>query len=153
MITEIFFILILTVPTIYAVWEDRNGDEHPNHDWVGILVVMVICSLVVGFIDGRMSFAMDFIRALCLSIAIYVLLFNWLIGYVLWKRGVIELKPGKKWYNHYSKTAIPDKWMIWNTARWWQKLFFQILIAMWPAAVYLCPCRIVSYYNTCFTCR
>lgn len=151
--TDLIYIILLSLPTLYAVYEDRNGDKHPNHDWTYILVIMVICSTVVALTDDRTTYWLSFVRAFLMSFSIYVLLFNWLINYVLWKRGVVELRKGVKWYNHFNKTSWPDRWMVWNTARWWQRVFIQLLVCSPFWSVYFCPCKIVSYYNECFICR
>lgn len=150
---DIIFILILLIPTGYALWDDRNGDVHPNNDWLKIGGVMIICSVIVSLLDHRIGFWINMLRTFLMSFALYGLIFNWAVVWMLVKRGIIELPKGVKWFNYFSKTSWPDNWMIWNTLRWWQRLLTQLLIFCWPAVLYFCPCKIQSYYNQCFICQ
>jgi len=134
----IYPLLISLIPTIYSVWEDRHGDVHvKNRDWIKILIVSIVCAAFMAIFDGSHHIFIDFVRALCLILGVYILVFNWAISFFMvkvWK--IVELPKGGKWYSHFSKTAIPDKWLFWNTLRWWQRLLVQILVAMWPLGIY-----------------
>jgi hypothetical protein len=153
MITEIIFLLTISIATAYALYEDRNGDVHPNKDWIMVLIVMAVCSIIVAMFDNRMSFLMDFVRSMFMAVGIYALLFDYLIVIVHKVRRVIELKPGEKWYNRMSDTAIPDKWDWWRAMHWYGRLFARIWVFSICVIVYFCPCKIQHYTNQCFICQ
>lgn len=151
--TDIIFIILLLIPTAYAVYNDRDGDVHPNNDWVQIGVVMLVCCLVVSFVDTHLNMLANLLRTFLMSFGLYCLLFNWAVVIMLVNRGKIELPKGKKWYQHFSKNTWPDNWFFWNQLSWWKRLLIQLWIFGVCASVYFCPCKIVSFYNECFICK
>lgn len=150
---DFVFILLLLTPTAYALYDDRDGDKHPNRDYIMIGITMIIASVVVALFDSRLGFWINMLRNLLMSFGLYSLIFNWAVVYMLVKRKVIELPKGVKWYNYFSATTWPDNWFFWNQLSWWKRLLIQLWIFGVCASVYFCPCKIVSFYNECFICR
>lgn len=140
---EIVNILILSSGLIYAILDDWNGDKHPNNDWISIGIVMLVSSVSVAlFSEFRWpfdwgKFGIDIIRGLAMAIGLYVLIFNWAIVYIMVKRGVIQLPLGRKWYNHFSKKAIPDKWLFWNGLPWLPRFAILFFIFICFTLVYV----------------
>jgi hypothetical protein len=91
MITVIIFVLTLLLPTAYALWEDRNGDVHGkwNKDWIAIVTIMIVSSAIVSIFDGRFGYTFNFVRSMCLSLGLYILIFDWLVVLMLVNRDVI----------------------------------------------------------------
>lgn len=153
MITEIILVITLLLPTAYALWDDRNGDKHPNRDWLIIGIAMFVCCVIVSVIDGRFGFLFNMLRSVSLSLGMYVLIFDWAVVLMLVSRDVIELKRGEKWYNHFSNTAWPDRWDWWRWLPWYGRLFVRLWIFTVLAIIYFCPCKIQAYENACMICR
>lgn len=121
---DLINILMLGSGLFYAIWDDRKGDKHPNHDLVSIGIVMVTTALAVALFRQMhppwrwKEFLIDVPRGTCVELGWFLGLFNWAINWILWKRGVIQLRLGEEWYNHFSKSAWPDKWPFWNRLHW-----------------------------------
>jgi len=109
---EIISLLILCSPLIWELFNDKKGDIHPNNDWVIRGGIMIIASIIVSlFIDQT------FWQALAMSFGIFTLFFPYLYNI---------LNKKKPWYNYWSKTAIPDKWISWM--KWYVVMFFLLWI-------------------------
>lgn len=130
MILELFSILVLTVPIIWELWDDRNGDEHvKNDDWILRGLLMVLGSIIVALINPNRNF----IQAFFLSFAMFAALFPYLINIVHYKRGVTS---DKKWWSHLSKKAIPDKWLYFLP--WWTIAILYLIILGMATKLYIC---------------
>lgn len=150
-ITQIIIIVTLCAPLAYAVIEDRNGDKHPNNDWMIIGLFMLVASIVSAFIDGRFNFWFNLFRSFMLSFGIYVLLFDYIVSIVLVMRGTVEGKINP--LKHFSDTAIPDKWAWWRAIGWGGRLFVKAWVFAVCYIVYFCPCKIADYNQTCMICQ
>jgi hypothetical protein len=148
MLLTILLILLLTVPTLWALWDDRNGDKHPNHDLVMVTVLTFIVSTFTALINPLTIYWLDLLRGVVLAGAIYVSVFPYAVNYMLIKRGVINTR--NKWYNHLSKTAWPDRTGWWQATPWFGRMFFAAVILLAALQCYFCPGKILSYYNCCF---
>src|SRR5687768_14932991 len=106
-------ILLLSVPTLtFLAFNDRKGDKHPNLDLLwGSLILAVMSLIVCLWVDPTKNF----IQCFAMGAGIGWVVWPWLISHLhvnVWK--VVELRKGVKWYNHFSKEALPDKLPIWN---------------------------------------
>lgn len=124
MLLESFCIFILCLPTLYAVWEDRNGDVHPNNDLVIITLIGLVAASCVGLMRGN-SFWNDNFKGAFLSFCIFVSIFPYLMNIVHLKRGVTY---NKVWWNHLSKTAWPDRLPTWRNLHWTLRMLFYALV-------------------------
>lgn len=147
MLLETICILILSISTAWSLWNDRNGDVHPNHDLVTISLLDVLAAVAVALINRKTFFWLDFLRALVLGWAMYVALFPYLVNWMLYKRGVIH---DKRWFDHLSTTAWPDRLKIWRETPWYGRMFFCLIILGIGIGIYACPYKISSYENHCF---
>lgn len=101
---EIIALIILCIPLIWELIDDKKGDLHPNKDWVIRGGLMLITSaLTLLFVDR------GFLQAFGMSFGIFVLFFPYLYN-------IFNKK--KPWYNYLSLTAFPDKLTIWRMTPW-----------------------------------
>jgi hypothetical protein len=107
---ETIALLILCSPLIWELFDDRKGDIHPNNDWLVRGSIMLAASSIVTFFVDR-----TFWQALMMSFGIFTLFFPYLYN-------IFNNK--KPWYNYWSKTAIPDKWISWMQ---WPTIMFILL--------------------------
>lgn len=136
MILEIFCLLIFCTPIIWEWYQDRNGDKHPNYDWVLRGLLMLCVSVVVAIIHP----AKNFWQAFVLSFAMFTVFFPYGINIIHYKRGVIE---NPKWWSHLSKEAVPDKWLF--PIPWYGRMFFMIIILTAAIKVYVCWQSLFTY--------
>lgn len=124
MVLEIFCIFILALPTLYGAWEDRNGDVHPNNDLQLLCVIGIVASSIVGLIRGD-NFINDFLKGAFLSFCMFVSLFPYLVNIVHYTRKVTY---NRKWWDHLSKTAWPDRLPVWRNLHWSIRMLFYTLV-------------------------
>lgn len=140
-ILEIISFPALGTGLYYALYDDRNGDKHPNHDWVAIGIVIAVSSICISLISqielifnhqmfSWLRFGIDNLRNAAMGLAICIIFFPWVVCYMLVTRKVIELPRGNKWYNHFSKTAIPDKWPWWCRLHWSVRFTIGVVVAL-----------------------
>lgn len=122
----ILLIILLLMPTVWALWDDRNGDVHPNNDLLMIGLLIVVFSIVVAAVDPLTTFRFDLIRCLVLSSALYITLFPYAVNYMMQRRGIYYSRI--KWYSHLSKTAWPDKLPLWSGTPWFVRMFVLFII-------------------------
>jgi hypothetical protein len=131
---EIVCALIMVLPTYpLAVFMDRKGDKHPNLDNLIIAFVIFLAAGICLFIGEK-----NIVQYALLGASYYVLFFPWLISLHLvkiWKN--VELKKGIEWYNHFSDTAIPDRWEWWRI-HWIKRLVIQLIVITGPLLIYDC---------------
>lgn len=124
-------LLLVIVPTAWALYDDRKGDKHPNKDWIGIGIIMVISSFWVGL--SEMLWLM-MVKGLCVSYAGFLLFFppfmNWVLikeengvkGFINAKHKIIHC------LDHLSLTAIPDKWKWYRAIPWYIRISGYLLL-------------------------
>lgn len=121
--------LVYSTGLIFALYDDRHGDKHPNRDWLAIGLVILGTALCVSltrvlpgwvqhdFFDWG-TFLIGIIKGCAMGTAHCILLFSWAVSLMMIKRKTVELPAGEKWYNHFSDSAIPDKWPLWRKLHW-----------------------------------
>lgn len=113
-------ILILVVPvTLWALWNDRNGDDHKNlNDILLECLFMVLSSLIVKWIGG------NFLKALLVSITGFGLIFPPLMNWRLAYRFGYDYEDGRLLYifNHLSRKAWPDRLFLKYGVHWLVRL-------------------------------
>ncbi len=150
MLLELLCILLLSIPLIWECWDDRDGDVHwsgldtepKNDDWILRALLMLLSSVAVFFLHPTKNF----FQALLMSFAIFTLFFPYLINFIHYKRGVTS---DPQWWNHLSKTAIPDKWPAWRGLHWSVRLLILLMFFGIALKVYLCWGKLISFYNEC----
>jgi hypothetical protein len=118
-------IILLTFPLLWHLWNDRNGDK-PSDKSMDILIVSIIAvaAAVIGFFISNKPI----IDGSLLAWAIHFFAFDYLIVYILKKRGVIETKQSPFEYlgSNYTDDVL-RQWSPWT--RFWIKLG-QLIIAI-----------------------
>lgn len=132
---KILEILFLIVPvTAWALWNDRNGDDHKtSNDIIWECVIMFLCSEVIAYIEG---FHIAF-KAMLVSITGFGLIFPYLFNWHWWNKNrmgdwmIHQLYAGaKKEYilTHLSKTALPDRWFLKYNISWQVRLIGYLVL-------------------------
>lgn len=102
---------VLAAPIIWELEDDKKGDVHPNNDWVMRGAIMVASALIASILGTK-----SFVQCLVMSFGIFTLFFPYFYNI---------LNKKKPWYNYWSKTAIPDKWISWMP---WYSIMFILLV-------------------------
>jgi hypothetical protein len=100
------------IATIWEVWNDRYGDLNKGWD-----VVVRINLLVIEAGIPHFAFDKTFFVCLMLSTAVFFLLFDYLITYVLIRNKVIEV-PGAHWFSYTGKKGWFDNLGWWKRSAW-----------------------------------
>lgn len=95
-------IALCLIPTLYEVWEDRNGEGRT--DKTRDAIVAVIMYAAVALVNWWV-FETNPLGSLALTFGFRVMLFDYLVQYVLIKRGVIH----GHWFYYKGKTAKFDR--------------------------------------------
>lgn len=117
-------IILLTLPLLWHLWNDRNGDA-PSDKSMDILIVSVIAvvAAVIGFFLSNQAI----VDGSILAWAIHFFAFDYAINYILYRRGVIE---NSDWFGYLGKGYTDDvlrQWSPWT--RFWIKLG-QLIVAI-----------------------
>jgi len=119
-------ILLFLIPTFMAVLMDKDGDKHPNYDLIVIGYFMLYHSFVTCFVIHKYQYDL-FIPATLHQIGLFIFVFPYLVNYVHFKRKVTS---DPKWWDHLSKSAVPDKWPIWYKRHWITRMVIAFLIGL-----------------------
>ena len=131
MFLEIFCILLLILPTVWELINDRKGDAHPNNDWMYRGLLMLLASGAVAIIHPEKNF----IQCFLLSFGVFAFFFTYLVNIVHLCYGVTE---DRKWWNHLSKNAFPDNIQMWADTPWYGRMFILAVILLVGIKLYVC---------------
>lgn len=106
----ILAILLLSLPTLWEIFNDRQGDLNKFED------VFIRAGLMLGSAAGCALLGFNFWWSLNLSVAIFFLFFDYLIVMIL-NRNVYEVKVN--WFTHVGKSSVFDQLKFWRTANPW----------------------------------
>lgn len=95
-------VIFCFLPTIYEIIDDRNGET--KKDKVRDFFIAAILYAVIALVNWWMFETLP-LRSLALTFAIRLAFFDYVIAYVLIRRGVIV----GKWWNYRGKTARWDQ--------------------------------------------
>lgn len=124
---EILAILILCLPLIWELWNDRNGDFNKKADVLFRALLIVNAGFIVwGFFNRNLFAAMN------LSFAIHWLLFDYLIHIILYRNGVIT---STAWFKYMGKSSKIDNISWWRNMNPWLRL--QIRLTYFLISLYL----------------
>lgn len=146
MLLQIFVFLLMCLPTAWALYDDRNGDKHPNRDLWKIFYLSVVVTGVSAFINRVAPPYLDVMRYFILTWALYVVVFPYAVNYMLWRRGIINVA---KWWNHLSATAWPDRLTQWSGLPWQIRVIMLLMFLSAALAFYLCPEKVIAVENAC----
>ena len=113
---ELLFLLLLFAPVLWELLDDKEGDVHPNNDWIVRGSIMVVASFIVAVLSAGER---GFFASLAFSFSLFSFFFPYLYN----------LLNGKKpWYNYLSLTAIPDKWELWRGTPWYSRFIILAIL-------------------------
>lgn len=127
-------ILILIVPAVvYALWNGRNGVNHPA------IKQVIIVSAIIGIVQlCQFSFPHEYsllmyVKGVLVSITGYALIFPYAFNWYWFNKQYsnTDLEHGNRLsyiLNHLSKTAIPDKWFIKYKISWQVRLIGYLVL-------------------------
>lgn len=126
----------LSLPTVWAVLDDCNGDKHPNYDNVSVTTFGLIMSALYALLM-RTSYDYDFyLMWICcglVSAAIYMFIFPYVINYVLISRGIMN-RP--YWYDALNDVSWPDNWQWWRRLNWRYRMAISALLFIFMCVPY-----------------
>ncbi len=133
---EISIHFICLLPTIFEVYDDRNGDKHSDslditiRGW-NFLIYPLIAWAVIWVCFGYNPHS--FIQIVILSVTMFTLLFDYIIAYVLYRRKVIS---DPRWWQKINKTSWPDNWTPWVEIGWQWRMIVKVLIFIGGEIIY-----------------
>lgn len=121
---KILALLILAIPTLWELYDDRNGETQREKKWdvVKRIILMLLCSYgAAALIDSSW---ITFFKSLALSFAIFFGWFDYLINLILGR---------KPWYSYLSKSPIDQKFisMNWRVRMGLRIVVFVTSIIIW----------------------
>lgn len=140
-------ILLLSVPLLCELYDDRLGEQHPSNDWQYRPLLMLITGFFSAILLPKLGFWIDFLRGVVLSLGIFTLFFPYLINIILVHNRIIT---NRRWWDHLSGKAWPDRLQIWAETHWLIRMFVLMLIFSACCVVFFCPCKLIGYENNCF---
>jgi hypothetical protein len=108
------WIFITLLPTLFEVWQDRNGET--SKDKVKDALWLVVGSLTIAWVSHY--FGQNMMAVLMLIVVWRIAVFDYLVTYVLYKRRVIESPEAKKWWSYTGKTSKIDQLLSKIDWRW-----------------------------------
>lgn len=135
-------ILFLIIPvTAWALWNDRNGDEHKTiNDIFWEQFIMVSCSIIVRFIEFGSPNTLDssifFVKCLTVSVTGFGLIFPYAFNWYWYCKNrvfVMTLDEKLKWIMYYVLThlsgkAWPDRVFLKYNIHWAVRLAMYIVL-------------------------
>jgi hypothetical protein len=94
--------LLCAIPTLTNIFLDRNGRKKQHKIWIKLVVIAISLALAVVV---KVAVDIDYLRSLALMWGIYFLAFDYVVTYVLHKRGIIEGKDSEKWWKYMGKST------------------------------------------------
>lgn len=119
---EIFAFLELLGPTIWEWVNDKHGEnkKEKRHDVPIRMALMVTAATINAILLTKMQpelvpylklALVQYFKALCMTFALFFLLFDYGINAILLKNGVIE---GKDMFSYMSKSDMDQLWAHWH---------------------------------------
>lgn len=129
-------VLILCIPLIWELWNDRNGDAHISRGplelpskKVDVLVRISIAS--TGAIINLFLYDKEIFKSVALCGAIHFLLFDYLIAYILSTKRIVK----GHWWSYTGSKGI-DNYPLWKQTPPIIKLVIRLIIFIIASIVY-----------------
>lgn len=121
-------VLMLLIPTLWELYEDRKGDFNKTRD----VVVRYALAILVGIIHFFWVTGKPVFDTVFLSMGINFLIFDYAIAYILIKSGKIEAPRGISyhWFFYLSHSPFDSLWYKWHP---WVR--FAVRVAVFGAAL------------------
>lgn len=99
---EALAIVLCLLPTIWEVWNDRNGET--KKDKIRDVIVSVVLYAVVALVNWK-TFDVHPLKSLALTFGFRILVFDYAVQWLLIRHGVIH----GHWFYYRGKTAKWDR--------------------------------------------
>jgi hypothetical protein len=121
-------ILLLALPLLYHLHNDRNGERKDEKagDIILVSALALIAAVVGYYISGK-----PIIDGLLLAWGIHFAVFDYAIVYILKKRGVIETK--ESWYEYLGSSYTDD---VLRQFTPWQRLIMKAVVLGVAVVIY-----------------
>lgn len=116
---QILSFILLSIPTCYELWNDAKGDLNKKRDVIIRALLMVSAALLCWCLLHQ-----NFFASLNLSVAIFFLLFDYLIILIL-NHNVYEKKV--HWFSHLGTSSAIDKLSFWVKLGPWGRFGIRVL--------------------------
>lgn len=124
--------LILTLPTVYELWNERSGEAKKNKRLsVLVRIVCIVGSLWVAAVFKNDNLIKDLVKSAAMAFAIFFFTFDYAITTILIHRGVIETKESA--FSYVGKTSKFDKFKLWVRIGPWGR--FAVKLAVFVVAL------------------
>lgn len=134
-------VLLTASPLAWELWNDRNGDAHVTRakvfepvqvlskriDFYARMMIAVGAGLV-----GEIALGLDFFEVVFLSGAIHFAFFDYLIAWILIRKGVIK----GHWFSYLGKKGF-DNWGPWQRLSPFNRLVIRMLALEFALVFYL----------------
>lgn len=117
---EIIYQLLLMLPTVVEIVDDKGGDAHTDNKDVRVRIILVLAMsfIVAGlhglFIDNSWKVFYTFIpKSLALSVGYFCGFFSYGVNFV--QR---HLTDRSDWWAYLNKKSWPDNWSPWRKIGW-----------------------------------
>ena len=128
--TQILGFILLFGPYVWESMNDKRGDFNNRFEvWFRGLLMALVSAVNVALNELTFIF---FLRSVNMSFAIFFLLFDYTIAFLLIKNKIVELK-GAFWFTYMSKVKKVDTWKPWQTLDPWTR--FVIRFSYFSAAL------------------
>lgn len=138
LILEIFAVLLLFAPLIWEVNNDKNGDAHISRGPIHLpskkidVFVRILIALIAGEITSILA-GVPLSKAVFLSGAIHFFFFDYIIAYILIKKGIIK----GHWYSYLGSKGM-DNTEFWKNLSPTNKFLAKLIILI---------IAIITYFN------
>ena len=121
---EIIALILLTVPTVWELWDDRNGDFNKKIDvWIrGALIV--VFSMFAFLISLR-----NIVGCMALSAGIHFMFFDYGIAYIL---GHV-----KDWFSYLGEKGFVDNISFWKGMKPKYRFVVRLVVFVFSIMLYL----------------
>lgn len=141
---EILIHLICLIPTAEEVYNDRNGDKHSdnwnifsnrnNWDIFRRCLACIAYPAAAWYISKWLKYhEHSFLQIVTLCVTMFILLFDYTVAYVLYRRKIIS---DPRWWQKINKTSWPDNWAPWVKIGWKWRMAVKVLIFIGGEIIY-----------------
>jgi hypothetical protein len=125
-------VVILFIPTVWELWNDRNGEDARGKrmDWIARFLIAFLSAYISELIRTfELPIVGNLLAAMIMIVAIHLLLFDYAVVIIMKKRSVLH--PQTDAFSYLGETANYPKW--WIKAGQWGR--FAIRVAVFTAAL------------------
>jgi len=123
-------IFLVSIVTTWALWNDRNGDNHKGwNDVFWESFIIMISSAIVSLVDSDWH---AYLKSVTIAVTGFGLFFPYLFNWMWFNKytGTYRRLSDRLYYvfNHLSDKAWPDRWPLWRKVGWLGRLFIYTVL-------------------------